>query len=723
MADTPTIRLAGVPVTTQGLAGWVQTCGVAAPFQTYVVHESVWSQIESRLGTFTDLTGDISWQRLFLVRETVTSLPFHRAVVVSDVRYLWNREIVVRSMNIPRKTGDKRIVGGEIVELQTTVDVFKYARASLNDEGERWLPKEAVESVLAELATKCDHPYKIESMPFKEDRELTVEGIEFSDPGDVALGRLLMHIPHAEITIDRDGTARVFDGTLLDASESRMESVGPPTEAGQIDRLVELDAIRPSEINVYFAKEVELRFDSSEEGGSGKSNSVEPEPEADEPMTMDNVLPLPDVYTEIRGSQFAQGTYVRVDEALAAWNEDLPSLGKNPPQLTLDNVRKHWWVLESLYAPLGDLTLQAAKINWAARIATLRQHYRQTFQINPKWMERIRDLIPFRVGILDPVSGARAPSQTWSQYCIEPSSKMYTLTKLTKDPDLQYYWMNVDSYPGEFGELHSKAPSPALVQIVDRDLGVLHINYQSDRFQNRSNIHPSMLREGQAGKVVAPTRDLSRQLFDVIAKDGRLTGTGKGMPLADDFRVAILITAMPFSPNNESRYLRWSVEPDDVTPSLSERFKVKNGRGRPWHIFIPPTLMTAWYAHQETAPAKFGAARLFGLIDVPPGEDTNVVEGYRVINDEAMIPSMARAAAVAQWAAFVNQREGTRAVHLDPSVKPLGGITTVAHRVGSDGRQITEISMPTARRPVSQLAFIPQEMRPKILGEVPRIKP
>jgi hypothetical protein len=727
---TPKASLGGAPLNANGPVSWTQTTGTAAPFQTFMVHEKSWDIIEGQLGQFVELTGVIPWKKLFLVREVPTSLPFMRSVLVSDIRYLWQREIIVRSMNIPRKTGDKRMVGGDIIELKHSVDTYQYADASLND-GARWRPQEAIRSVLGELAAKCGHGYSVKSMPIKEERELTVEGVEFADPGDTALGKLLMHIPHAEITVDSSGNAVVFDGTDLEASEEVMENAGPATVAGQIDRIINLDAIRPSSIYVYFAKEVELRFDSeveSDDVPAADTSPTDQPPEVKEPnesMSMENVLPLPDPYTTIAGKGvLAQGTYVTFKEALAAWNKDIPSLGKKvpPPTLNLASVRKHWWLLDTVYAPVGNLTLNAAQLNWAARISAIRQHYRQTFRINPNWMAAIRDLIPFRVGILDPVSGARAPSQAWSQYCIEPTGKIHTLTDIANDDDLQFYWLNCDSYPGIDAEVYAKAPSPALVQVADRDLGILHINYQSDRYQNRSNIHPSMMKADQAGKVQAPTRDLSKQLLRVIAKDAKVSGTGPQLPLAEDFRVAIVITAMPFTPNHEGRLLRWDVDPKDVQPFLSERFQVSSGQGRPWHIFVPPSLMTAWYALQQTNAGRIGARRLFGFDQAPAGQDNDSAAGYSVMNSDAMIPAMARAAAIAQWAAFVNQREGTRSVHLQPDIAPVGAIQSVRHSVGPDGRLITNISMPSSRRPTSALAFVAYEQRPVILGQIPNIK-
>ena len=723
--STAVITLGGAVVAASGPVSWAQTTGVSAPFQTFMIHEKSWNIIEEAMGSFVQLRGSIPWDKLFLVREVPTSHPKMRAVLVSDVRYLWPREIIVRSMNIPRKTGDKRMTEGQIVELQSVYDTYQYAAASLDREGRRWTAKSAVQSILQELARKCDHEWRIESMPVKEERELTVEGVEFADPGDAALGKILMHIPHAEITVNARGEAVVFDGTDLDKSEAMMEGAPPATAAGQIDRIIDLSSIRPSSIFVYFAKEIELRFDSVTEGTDGGSTSQAPDPPgANEPMTMDNVLPLPDTSTTIDGKVYSQGTYVSVEKALAAWNDGLPTLGKpvEPPILNVSNVRKHWWVLESLYTPLGNLNLSASQVNWAARIATLRQHYRQTFRINPKWMEAIRDLIPYRVGVLDPVTGARAPSQAWSQYCIEPTSKLHTLAKLANDDELQFYWLNCDSYPGIDTNLWTKAPAPAHVQVADRDLGILHIDYQSDRYQNRSNIHPSMMRNNQSGKVLSPTRDLSRQLLQVIAKDAKLSGSAHGLPLAEEFKVAIIITAMPFKPNDEGRLYRWEVDPSEIQQFLSTRFQVKGGSGKPWHLFVPPTLMTAWHALEDTVSGRTGARQLFGFQDPVEGPD-NGIPGYRVINDDSMIPAMARAVALAQWAAFVSQREGTRAIHLTTSMEPAGAIQTVRHSIGPGGRRITEVSMPSSRRPTSALAFIAQEERPMILGQIPNIRP
>lgn len=736
---TTRATIGGIPLANAQDVRWVQTSGAGAPLQTFTVHDSRWTDVRRILGQFATLEvrpevgPALVWEKLIPIREVPTATPHRRAFLVSDVRYLWRYEIITRSMNIPRRTGSRRIVGGQIVELTQGADVYGYAYASLDPEAEggrgKWTPRRAIESVLGELAWKCGHGYRVDGLPFlDQSREVTIEGLDIAENGDQAMNRLTALMPHLVLTVDKRGHAVVFDGTNRDETDAMLLRAGGPTDQGQIDRVVSLDAIRPQTINVYFARELEIRFDAIEEDREASRTVQTGVDEMDDPdPRIVNVLPLPDVSTTIDGEALAEGTYVPIHKAIAAWNDDLASIGKPvaPPALTFENIRRYWFVLDSIYTPLGNLTPSAAQANWVARIAAIRQHYRQTYQIPQAYMQRIRDIRPIRLGVVNPlIPGARAPAQAWSQYCIEPSSKAYPLAAMQNDPDLRFYWLNVDGYPGEFGELHDLAPSPATVEVMDKDLGVLHINYRSDPYGMRSDIHPSLMASG--GRTAAPSRDLSDQLSGVISADGYVTGAAP-VGLDDSFRVAVVVTCMPFEPNSEGRFYRYEVAPNEIDPMLSSHYKVSGGGGRPWNIVIPPSLMTAWYAITSSLEARESAKLLLGFTSAA-GDDLNDVSGYEVINGGAgqgdtppLLAAFARAVAVAQWAQFVNQREGVRAVHFAPGVEMTGHMESVSHSLDPNGRLITRINMPLDRRPVNQAALIPPVARPIILGTIPEI--
>lgn len=727
---TPVAYLGGIRLANAAAVSWAEVVGVNAPTVTWTVHEDQWKGLEKRIGEpltleiKPDNAPTLTWQKLYILREVPTALPFHRSFLVTDARWRWPRVLVSRSFNIPRKTGNRRLVGEGPVEVKQAIDEYGYAYTSIND-GAKWTAKDAVASVLDRLATECGHSFRIESFPINEQRQVTIEGVDLAEAGDVALAHVLAHAPGAMVTMNKHGEAVVFDGTKRSDTRAQMEKSIPRTEAGQIDRTIDLSPIRPKSVMVYFQREVELRFDSVEESGTVESRS---DWRTDERMLMENVLALPDPVTTIGGEQVTQGTIVPVWKALAAWNDDLASLGASPtpPALTLENVRKYWFHLEAIYTPLGELTLTAAQANWAARISTLRAAYRQMYQIPKAWRQRMRTISPTRVGILDPVTATRSPARAWSQYTIEPTSKAHFLGARAAT-DKNWYWLACDNYPGYTGELSDKASSPAAVEIVDADLGVVRINYRTDPHGMRAQIHPSLMGDGAAGKIQAPNRDLSKQLREVMSTTGRVTGAAP-IKLADDFRVAVVFTATPFAPNDERRLFGYRVKPDDITGIVAADFDVAGGAGQEWALFCPPNLMTARYAWASTEDARKGAASLFGFDDNAPVAGTNnpfEVPGFFITNmagarrgEGGLIEALAQSMAVAQWAAFTNCVEGTPAVHFRPSIEPRGSIEAVRHSLGADGRLLTTVSMPSGRVPLDPLAAIPQALRTKILHTV-----
>jgi hypothetical protein len=240
----------------------------------------------------------------------------------------------------------------------------------------------------------------------------------------------------------------------------------------------------------------------------------------------------------------------------------------------------------------------------------------------------------------------------------------------------------------------------------------------------RSQVLPSLLADAN-GTVRAPQMDFSDQLRSVLALDGNVSGAVR-CGLSSGFRVAVVFTATPFAPNDERRLFGYRVSPSAVQKHLGAQFEVEGGRGPAWHVAVPPSLMTARYAITNTVQARESAKRLFGFGDGPPpagGNSSNEMPGYSIINVEGgeeggLLDAVAHAVAVAQWAPFVNHREGSAAVHFRPDVIMRGNIDSIRHHLDTNGHMVTDVSMSGEPRPMDPLAFLPQALRTAILGSV-----
>jgi len=718
--NPPVATLGGVLLANAASVSWDAVTGAGAPTKTYVVHKEQWPGIQAQMGKRTTLkiqpenAPAYEWTGLYILREAPTQMPFHRAFVVSDIRWRFPRALVVGAFNIPRKTGTRRIVGGGPVEITQPIDTYAYAKASLNH-GARWTARQVVDHVLARILADEGFGWRIESFPANT---LTVEGLDLADSGDAALERALKHAPGAMVRVDPDGTVVVFDGLDRAGTKAAMDGAGPRTGAGNIDRVVSLMAIRPRAIRAHFERDIELRFDAIEESDTDTVYAVDVGNDPD--MTMENCLPLPDPYTTIAGQRVAQGTWVPLRIVIPVWAAEVAQV--SGPPLTFANIRKYWFTLDSMYLRFDKLDQGADDKSWAARIAAIKAHYRQTYIINPEWMRYIRDLKPQRVGVLDPVTGTRSPSMAWSQYAIIPSDKAKAYAAIWNREN-QFVSANINGYPGIDAELYEQSAAPAVVEVLDRELGILKINYRTDPHGMRSSVVPSQFKELGSGRIVSLTRDLKKQMEFPIAFGCQVKSC---LPvfLADDHRAAIIVTARPFGAHSKSRCLMYEVKPGDIKQKMAASFDVDGGDGPTWNLYVPPSLMTAWYAHVGTVKARESALALFGFKGDPPA---STAPGYEIVNLEdnsdatALIPAVAQALAIAVWALYVDQVEGSPAFHLDPALRLVGSIDAIRHRLDPDGRLVTQAEMGPARRIMDALAVLPTSLRSMILGTIPEM--
>jgi hypothetical protein len=697
---------------------WDLTSGPAAPWKTLVVHEKQWSRIVALFGKPATLTfgrpegATVSIRGLYALREVPTSKPFHRAFAVSDVRWKWIYPLYVRSMNVVMKTGKTYVVPDVgPLEIQQNAEQVTYAPWSLDPNGKQpWTARRAVEDVL-EVVT--GGKWRIESFPVEAGpatRSVSIQNIEFADRGEAAVRRTLLMVPGLDLRID-DGIAVAYDATRLSDSAAAVKKVSPGTTEGNIARLIALDALRPTLARVYFEREVETRWDAEEESGTtayaeakaGQGWNQVPE------MRMRNVLSSVDVPAlVIDGETFAAGSYIPIRQAVEKWGADLSDV-PGAPALNMERVRRSWFVLEALYLKLGDLSATAATANWAARLSALRHHMRQTWRVDRTWMHHIRDLKPWRVGVIDPVHQIRGKAMAWSEHCKVPSVKYRVVNRTAKDK--AFFWLNVEGYPGFDGALNANGAAPAAVNVLDSSAGIIRIDYSVDPYGLWAMDHPSCMREnGGQGDLIAPSLDLSRK-NGPFAPQWR-TRSATPMGLSDRFGACVLLTAIPGAPNGKERLHVEDVNPGELQGLLGPDFKVGGGQGPELEIYIPPGVLTAWYAWRETDAARQSARSLFGLV---PGAVANSAPGYEVVN-KVMLQAVARAFAAVAFSQWVNAFEGAQASTIVPGITPVGNVSGVTHRVDSDGRASTTLSLPPNRVMPDWMALIPEALRHHILG-------
>lgn len=699
-------NLSGVPLLASASVSWSLTTGVA-PFVT-TIHADISeaSRLESMLGQEVTLDLDgVQIDKLTLIQRVSSPAPWVASFQIADRRWLWQREWILRRFNVPRRTGSRAVLdGAPVIELLQGGDTFTYAEWSLNG-GVKWTPVSALLSVLRRLVGDSV------SVLGGTDRDVPIENLEVDDPGDAALARVLSHVPGAEIYVALDGTVVVFDRTKGEDAADAVRRLGPPVVGGGVVAGVDLKAIRPKEIHVLFTREVELRFDAKEEGEDVTETVVF----QDATLELLNVLPVPDLTLEIDGRTVFRGTWARVSKVLPAWNQDrLDGLGGGQ-EVSLENLRRYW--LHGLWSTWVNLGAKDPDANWVARLSTLKAHYRRTYQLAHAWMRRIRSIHPWRVGIVDPVTGARAPALVQADYAMQPSEK--AVFNASREKRGFFSWMNVRGYPPD-GLMASGKPAPCTVQILDDHTGVIHFEFRPDPIGFVSAFHPSVLENanGQRGTPQGDFRDFAMREFAAVV-DGTVEGFDSGLlQLSPDHRILCVITATPGAPNNERQLHKIVVKPEDLGKALPE--SAAGGTGPVVTLRVPPTVYAARFVWMDSISRDL-YTRLFGFNASDPeqaGADSAEMEQGELWQNPDDCRKLAHATALSHWVKLRDHAEGEQVGEQDDSQVPTGNLAVVTHSVEPNGARLTRVVLPPDVKPIDVFAFLDDRTRQTILGLV-----
>lgn len=722
--DVPLLRAASIR--------WEQSVGVAPYVTTLFVHRSNLQKLLDKQGQPGRLvvgsgSGETGYtvEKVFVVSEAPSNAPFIAGVLVADVRWLWQRVWIRRHYNAVRKSGNRQMLEGGPVELNAIVDTFTFHAWSLAGGKIRWKPLGVLQDVLKGVQKQMEAIHaggkgKGSAMEFSVDLPLDVdslpiEDLQLDDPGDAAILRALGNVPRAEVSVDLKGKVHVFDRLDFDAAKRQAKDLGPETVVG--GHLVEVlqEKIRPSAIDVLFDRELELRWDAKVEGGDGSDGSEEVEPGAAGISNPDmvNVLPIPDLTLKVGNRTLYRGTWAPLPDVLAAWNKDLKGA---PLPLTIENLRKYWFYgLWNIFTEIGK---SEPRPDWVNRLSTLRAHFRQTYQLSRSWMDRIKSLRGYRVAVVDPVTGARAPTLVESDYCVQPSERVAVDAAQGKGINQFFMWENVKGYPDD-GSIASGHPAPAYAQVVDEDLGIIHIAYRTDPWGLASCIHPSMI-VNAAGEIGGPTVDFRYQSLarNSPIVDGSVKGTNDGILLSNHHRALVVLTAAPGAPNNERQLHRIRITPSDVAQIVPKASQ--GGSGPVWQVRVPASTYTArflWDDHLSKTlyPKVFG----FGSFDPDQaGLDSDELDKGELFQNRKECESIAKAVAAAVYTRLADHLQGRPVHHVHSGAEPKGNLASVAHRLDPDGRLLTELSIPPEVKPVDFFSLMDARTRALVLGLV-----
>lgn len=725
------VTLGGVRLSGAAPITWRLQSGVVPYTTTVQVNWRSADAIEALAGSPTTLRirdgrdNVTSIQQVYVLHRAPTDSNARVAFVIADRRWTWNRNLIVRDFNIPKRTGNRTAFQAALPQNDVTVDLYDFAPYSIKADGTRYSAREALELVLSELVGDFD----VVSFPFGGGTgQISLQDVQLRDAGDAALNRLLQYLPGVGIFVRADGRVVVYDQTDTRSIRSYIERLPRTQWSGEVETWIDRSRIRPSQVRVHYTREVELPVDYSDDYAGNTSSR----PGQNVPF-LENVLPTVDPVTEITEydpetdrevrKRVPAGTWVEVSQWLAAMDADRPE-GSSP--WTFQAIRM-LWVAGDLEGALGAGGLDLDEDgNVAARVQALRQHFRQTFRISRRYVERIRSLRAVRVVVLDPVTGARADAPVWNQACIVPSQKGMRVTK--RGPSASgAVFRNVDYLAASEGgeELIETSPSPARIQIIDEDIGIFHVSWELSPYGTESTAYPCHLVDSSGGQKVV-SRDLAEQDRAPVVTNAQAEFGTNGLFLANTMRLKAVLTIVPAAPNDARQFHRIDVEPSEVAALYGSTLQVTGGSGPPFELYITPNEETARFAIEDTDTASTSVRQLLGL-EGDAIEPTSGIPGYVLANDgvqgERHLAAHAKAAAAEVLVPFGDSYQGAFVTRM-----PGGGIPDIEGNLGAVAVRVAQYpsakvdvvhQLPGQAPPTSRFALLPQSTRTQILGVLP----
>ena len=654
--------------------------------------------------------------------------PWISEVTVADKRWLWPYSTVLRRYNMRRHVGVKRILNNDSFAVPfDRADNVQYWRWSLRKRKSGELVTWDLFRLVKDVMEAVHEPTKNFSSvntKVKIDQHLTgrlldfpIEDFVIDDNGDSAVARLLGKIPGVGVYIDYDGNTVLYNKTTGREAEI-VEGIMPEMrDMGHTD-LVLKNRLRPKWIEYYFTQEVEVRFDYEEvTSAKGQTVAENGDNPLDNRRELENVLSVTDYELDVPEIDSAnpqcQGTWITVDQALRSWGNVESNLVPDPIVVDHDFIQKAFIPHNDMWAQLGlagsTPDSNAALKPWPGRAAELMTRYRQTFRINPWWMDRALSIRPYRIGTINQQSGQRAPMRAWSDYCIMYGQRAF-IRNATQGGNFNFYINRA-----AFTRNKSNASStdnfnsdmevcPAIVNITDHDQGIIHLNYvgNNPKTGDFHMILPSQVQvDGAAGYGLANMR--KDKTFNITWDSSRQSA---GLPsLSPDFKMTTILTMVPSAPNNKKQLYKIVVFPGEVSKFFPNGIGACDGP--PMQVRIGPNVETARIPWNDSKKNEiegiFGVrngvdagdeADVTGPVEKNPVEAINEPRGNST-NFGGSLRLIAQAHATTVWASLVDRYEGETVTHFQgEGVHIAGYASEVRHSLAQSGVMTTSVNFP-----------------------------
>lgn len=507
MSNTVLLTVGGVPVEQQTFS-WALSSGVD-PYMTQITlpltlseelvkvqnPTEVHCQIEGGFGRF-DLV-DFTIKNVYLVEPRKVNA-FEEAWTLADGRFKLKGKIAMYAYNMTRVRNRKGLgavsVEGKPSELRKDFDLFakgRYIPWSIKDAqaGTPWTVLEILKLELEAVGITVKEFGKDDESYFLENLECPGQDVS------VAL-RNLMALSRYEMGITIDGEIYLYsmdywtpDDIVWIGDLNKRRAVTGSMVFGQ-DRA----KIRPKTISVWFERKEEVWLTYTKESSSGVESEIKVLPKAGvwtdsdiedgRVIGVENVIPISYPVTDSAGNDYKVGEWVTLAKYLELFGKGLTETDIQSQWFSSKLEAKYINILNTLAGGVTEGNEQFGR----NIIGNLRNHYRQTFRIDPFFMDLIDSWETRRVGIVDNYSHFNPPSPLFSDYTIVPHFKNPLVAKRLASWDSHIISWSVNTQ-----DKYRTAPTAGTVSMVNQALGIFRISYPSTMFSAIKEIIPFAL--------------------------------------------------------------------------------------------------------------------------------------------------------------------------------------------------------------------------------------
>ena len=210
------------------------------------------------------------------------------------------------------------------------------------------------------------------------------------------------------------------------------------------------------------------------------------------------MIQVPDFQATISSQTVPQGAWVTLDSYL----DYLAT--QSPPGIGTLSKADWYRILREASLPFNDLWAALELTgsidpdnDWAARVSALQQHYRRTYRLPKRWVDRALLISAHRTSTNTVAGGVREKSPAWADYSVLASQRFFEKQIRSGDSDA-IFAVNVDGYPD--GDNNGSGvppldsatkPGPIGVAVLDQDQGIIQFDYRVDVHKVFDQVLPS----------------------------------------------------------------------------------------------------------------------------------------------------------------------------------------------------------------------------------------